>query len=84
MTSLKKQQTIKCCKMCAGKYFGNYSKCFGKPSLPICKVSSCPKTKKSIKETRKRRNEHLKWKRLKNKEDAAKETKKKKKWFLFN
>lgn len=77
---------IKCCKLCQHKYFGTNNKCFGKPKLPICKVSSCNNTKKHKEEVRELQNSYLRWKRLKEKEDSAKQAKKDKKtkkWIFF-
>ena len=78
-----KNTNIKCCPLCANKYFGSNSKCIRK-LLPKCKASGCaPQTKKSEAESRRRHYEYLKWKKQKDKEDALKKSKKTKKWIFF-
>ena len=80
----KTKTNIKCCSLCARKYFGSNSKCFGVPKLPICKASGCPReTKKSKAAESHRHYEYLKWKKQKDEKDALKKSKKSKKWILF-
>jgi hypothetical protein len=88
---------IKCCPLCARRYFGKLKECQNHNRiLPVCKASACKEPTQKEKLQRKLREKKMFDKHVKNDKNfvakqtkrlaqyaAAKETRKRKKFFFF-